>query len=135
MQHAGRAGQNPFLNAHAILLVEQLMFQQQKAKHWRKMGESNTDPPPAAEADGHKSENKPDDVNDIAGDKPHVDKLPAIDASVLAAGKEWKKSVEHYLCLWIQTNECCHNLLDKYFGNPQWTRKGVCQCCSQPHVS
>lgn len=109
------------------------MFQQQKAKRRRKvMDESDIDPPEAygGESDDDNDADA-DDENDETEQATPLDDHPvdnepaATDSTTLGPGKEWKKHVEHHLRRWIQTKECRRNLLDKYFDNPRWTRKGV----------
>ena len=96
-QRAGRAGRSPDLQARAILIVEQSMFQQQKKPKKRQKTDCNIDIASLSEGDSE-TENE-------------------------AEGLTWKKNVDPVMRGWIESTGCRRDFSDKYFDNPR-SRKG-----------
>ncbi|KAF5324977.1 hypothetical protein D9619_009839 [Psilocybe cf. subviscida] len=151
MQRAGRAGRSPSMRAHAILLCEKAMFQQQ-SKQQKKSNESNdVDAPSTGNDSNHESSlsNDPDtpevaedaadsdgeDDNELEEDDSDTplgstDRTVPVPAPVpLAPGKSWKKKVKEFLRQWIETQDCRRKIANVYFDNPPSMIKAPTHVC------
>jgi len=100
-QQAGRAGRQPDLQARAVLMAEQSMFQRRKpAKKKKRRGHHP--------GDEEQRSSSSSDESSSEGERQRM---------------EWGKAVDPHLREWIETDSCRCDITDKYFGNPK-ERKG-----------
>ncbi|CAA7266074.1 unnamed protein product [Cyclocybe aegerita] len=147
MQHAGHAGQDPSINARAILLVEKSMFEQQKIQKGRKkkgVGDEavreveeeiggGDEVEVEVEVEEIRNEEDAEGAGDdvagaVGGDAegpPTVDKH----AETPRPGYEFCKKVDKDLRCWIVTKDCRRDVADDYFGNPPREKAPTRACC------
>ena len=85
IQHAGRAGRSPDINARAIMLAEKSMFQWRKKRSRKNAADDFDSKSDDSQSDGD------DSGEEVDGDS---DKM------------EWGKKVEPELRQWIETEDC-----------------------------
>ncbi|RXW15756.1 hypothetical protein EST38_g10098 [Candolleomyces aberdarensis] len=112
VQRAGRAGRSPNINARAILLVEQAVFQRRRKSSKQKNQESQ-----------------------LADEASDADSGGESDGDTDREELETVKKVETPLMKWVEARECRRDVLDDHFSNPPGRKaptNGCCDNCSMP---